>query len=167
MQSTIDRLALLILRGLSVPSLMNVTTMHVPLRRRATGPVRQGGQQHSVSTTSAVHTTAASATSTAAAAAATHASGSTGTVVLQSQQSQSQQRMHELQRLPVSHRPVRWAAMQSAAARRSEARERCAMQHEETAQRHINKYTEVRGAYTVHCILRVLSIASSIEHVEL
>jgi hypothetical protein len=116
--------------------------------------VRQAGQQHTVSGTSATHTTASSSSTAAAAA---HASGSGAAVVTlpPSQQSQSQQRMHELQRLPVSHRPVRWAAMQSAAARRNEARERSAMQHEETAQRHITKYTEVRGTI---CILSVISI---------
>jgi hypothetical protein len=125
------------------------------LCRRATSPVRQAGQQHAVNNTSATHA-AASSSSPTSTAAATHVSGSiSAAAVPQSQQSQSQQRMHELQRLPVSHRPVRWAAMQSAAARRSEARERCAMQHEEAAQRHITKYTEVRSNV---CILSVISI---------
>jgi hypothetical protein len=117
--------------------------------------VRQAGQQHTASGLSAAHATTGSSSTTTTAAAYASGSGSAAAVPQSQQsQSQSQQRMHELQRLPVSHRPVRWAAMQSAAARRSEARERCAMQHEEIAQRHITKYTEVRSNV---CILSVLS----------
>jgi acyl-CoA synthetase (NDP forming) len=132
-----------------VALLSNFDALYAPLCRRATSPVRQAGQQHTASGTSVAHATASSSSGSSTTAAAAHASGSSAAVVVvavpQSQQSQSQQRMQELQRLPVSHRPVRWAAMQSAAARRNEARERSAMQYEETAQRHITKYSEVRS----------------------